>query len=146
MSINTGIYRRILRDDRWEDVLLEDHTENELKGLFYTELETGSEAPNITKWVMPLIEALRASEAYRSELQDSILKEHKTASQIVVVNSDGSEVCAAFINSEGETEYSHFTEADGGVYTDPETNIVDVCSDTMNEYASDCDIYLLKDK
>ena len=74
MSVSTGIHRRVYRDGKYENVLLEDHTKDELLGMWRMELECGSEAQKVVDWMFPLIEALKSSEAYRKELQDAITK------------------------------------------------------------------------
>jgi len=73
MSVNTGIYRRVERNNKVETVLLEDHTAEELSDLLHYLIEhEDATGEDLVKWIMPIIEALKNSEAYRLELQQSI--------------------------------------------------------------------------
>ena len=69
MSVDTGIYRRVQRDGKWVNLLLEDHTEKELLGMWHMELECGSAAQQIVNWMYPVMAALKMSEMHRIDLQ-----------------------------------------------------------------------------
>ncbi len=73
MSINTGIYRKVERNGKVENVLIEDHTAEELGDFLHYLIEhDDATGDDLAKWIMPIIEALKNSEAYRLELQQSI--------------------------------------------------------------------------
>ena len=81
MSVNTGIYLRLKREGKMANVLIEDHTEAELADLidrFMSKDDMTGE--NIAQWIFPICQALKASEAYRHEIQQSVLDFKKGSS------------------------------------------------------------------
>jgi len=74
MSVNTGIFLRLKREGKMANVLIEDHTEEELADLIdrfmHKDDMTGAD---IAQWVFPICKALKISEDYRAEIQQSIL-------------------------------------------------------------------------
>ncbi len=64
MSVNTGAYLRIKRNFKWENVLVEDLTEDEMSRQFQ-----GRDSNELIRWMFLLAETLKLSEEHRMDLQ-----------------------------------------------------------------------------